>query len=144
MYEAQKEAKQYIRDMVEILQGLNGNVDADMSPLQAEEVADSLDCLRGVVKNMAAGINEHTPKPVDYTEGAECVLQMQRVLRAFTRYKQQFDCVHDLLLDNDFTPEEFETITSLGRLMENKIDMIQEQTTQVMLNYIKSRLDKNA
>lgn len=105
MHEAQREAKQYISDMIAILRGLYVYVDAAATPLQAEDIADSLDCLKGVVKNIAMSIEERTPR--ECQEGAECILQLQCVLRALGDFKHQLDTIQELLHDNKWSPEEY-------------------------------------
>lgn len=143
MHEAQREAKQYISDMIAILRGLYVYVDADVTPLQAEDVADSLDCLKGVVKNIAMSIEERTPREdIICDEGAECILQLQRVLRAFSDFKNQLDTVQDLLHDNKWSPEEYATIQRLLKLTEDKLNFTRDTSTKVLLNYIEPRLVK--
>lgn len=140
MHEAQREAKQYISDMIAILRGLYVYVDADVTPLQAEDIADSLDCLKGVVKNIAMSIEERTPRECE--EGAECILQLQCVLRAFGDFKHQLDTIQELLHDNKWSPEEYATIQRLLKLIEDKLNFTSATSTQVLLNYIEPRLVK--
>lgn len=145
MYEAQKEAKGYIANMVGILQRLNDAVDAETTQLHAEEIADSLDGLRIVVTNIAASIIEKAPTPVQSAEGGECIIQLQRLLRAYTAFKQRVDLAEDLIRDNEWTPEEYATLTKLAKLTEDKLNFTRETGPEVMLNYIKSKLgDVNA
>lgn len=140
MHEAQREAKQYISDMIAILRGLYVYVDAAVTPVQAEDVADSLDCLKGVVKNIALNIQEHAT----CTEEVECMAQMQQVQQAFDNFKHQLDTIQDLLHDNKWSPDEYASIKRLFKLVEDKLNDNRETSTQVLLNYMESRLKDNA
>ena len=140
MHEAQREAKQYISDMIAILRGLYVYVDADVTPVQAEDVADSLDCLKGVVKNIAMSIEEHTI----CQEGAECMAQMQQVQQVFDNFKHQLDTVQEMLHKNKWSPDEYASIKRLLKLTEDKLNDNRETSTQVLLNYMESRLKDEA
>lgn len=142
MHEAQREAKQYISDMIAILRGLYVYVDAAVTPLQAEDIADSLDCLKGVVKNIAMSIEERTPR--ECQEGAECILQLQCVLRALGDFKHQLDTIQELLHDNKWSPEEYAAIQRLLKLIEDKLNFTSATSTQVLLNYIEPRLKNDS
>lgn len=140
MPEAINEAQRYIATMQNTLQNINSALDSyNFSEQQAEQVADNMDCLKLVTKNIAntvfeitdAAESKYAPRPVTMRD--ECIIRLQKTMYAIMVLKNQFNDVDDAIMDGKFTEDQY---AEFVKLLDLAISGVQE-ITKVLVGLVR-------